>query len=344
MRGAPIIAIDGPAGSGKSTAARNLAAALGFVYIDTGAMYRAATWLALEEGIDLRDEAALVKLTEKIDIRLTTEDGAQRVFVGGVEVTDKIRSERISRQVYHIAGSAECRKGIVAAQREMAACGGVVAEGRDIGTVVFPDAEMKFFLVAGAEERARRRRAQLLEAGEKAGIDVTKGLYELPKSLNPADVLILSLLQSHFNVRVILMSGHRKTPVDIIGAPEDVDFALYALTFLRETFFRCWNEFKKTTWNPDRASYYRGLRDGIEAELTAAKAKAEQSYAEDDRNTYALAVVDRDAAITRYVDENYGKVRTRRQRRRRVDSTSYFAGETKGRTIRINRPLTDSES
>jgi len=168
MRGAPIIAIDGPAGSGKSTAARNLAAALGFVYIDTGAMYRAATWLALEEGIDLRDEAALVKLTEKIDIRLTTEDGAQRVFVGGVEVTDKIRSERISRQVYHIAGSAECRKGIVAAQREMAACGGVVAEGRDIGTVVFPDAEMKFFLVAGAEERARRRRAQLLEAGEKA--------------------------------------------------------------------------------------------------------------------------------------------------------------------------------
>ena len=183
-----------------------------------------------------------------------------------------------------------------------------------------------------------------MEAGEKSDIHVTKGLYELPKSLNPADVLILSLLQSHFNVRVILMSGHRKTPVDIIGASEDVDFALYALTFLRETFFRCWNEFKKTTWNPDRASYYRGLRDGIDAELTAAKEKAEQSYAEDDRNTYALAVVDRDAAITRYVDENYGKVRTRRQRRRRVDSASYFAGETKGRTIRINRPLTDSES
>ena len=185
-----------------------------------------------------------------------------------------------------------------------------------------------------------------MEAGEEGrrAIDVTKGLYELPKSLNPADVLILSLLQSHFNVRVILMSGHRKTPVDIIGASEDVDFALYALTFLRETFFRCWNEFKKTAWNPDRASYYRGLRDGIDAELTAAKKRAEESYAEDDRNTYARVVVDQDAAITRYVEENYGKVRTRRQRRRRVDSTSYFAGETKGRTIRINRPLTDSES
>jgi hypothetical protein len=86
------------------------------------------------------------------------------------------------------------------------------------------------------------------------------------------------------------------------------------------------------------------LRDGIDAELTAAKKRAEESYAEDDRNTYALVVVDQDAAITRYVEENYGKVRTRRQRRRRVDSTSYFAGETKGRTIRINRPLTDSES
>ncbi len=178
-----------------------------------------------------------------------------------------------------------------------------------------------------------------MEAGEKSGTNVTKGLYELPKTLNPADMMILSLLQGHFNVRIILMSGHRKTALDIIGAPEDVDFAIFALSFLRKTFFRCWNEFKKTAWDPDRASYYGGLRDGIDAELTAAKEKAEQSYGEDDRNTYALAVVDQDAAITRYVDENYGKIRTRRQRRSRVDSASYVAGETKGRTIRINRPL-----
>ena len=177
------------------------------------------------------------------------------------------------------------------------------------------------------------------ETGEKSGLDVTKGLYELPKSLNPADLLILSLLQSHFNVRIILMSGHRKTPVDIIGAPGDVDFAIFALSFLRETFFRCWNEFKKTAWNPDRASYYRGLRDGLHTELSAAKAQAEESYDTDDRNTYALAVVDQNAAITRYVDEHYGKLRSRSQRRRRVDSESYFAGETKGREIRINRPL-----
>lgn len=181
-----------------------------------------------------------------------------------------------------------------------------------------------------------------MEAGEKSG--VTKGSFELPKTLNPADMMILSLLQGHFNVRVILMSGGSKTPIDIIGAPEDVDFAIYALSFLRETFFRCWNEFKKTTWNPDRASYYRGLRDGIHAELTAAKKRAEESYGDGDRQTYALAMVDQNAAITRYVDEHYGKLRNRTQRRRRVDSASYFAGETKGRTIRINRPLTDSQS
>jgi hypothetical protein len=183
-----------------------------------------------------------------------------------------------------------------------------------------------------------------MEASETSDINVTKGLYELPKTLNPADMLILSLLQSHFNVRIILMHGHRKTPVDIIGATADVDFAIFALSYLRETFFRCWNEFKKTAWNPDRASYYRGLRDGLNAELTAAKKRAEESYGDNDRQTYALAVVDQKAAITAYVEEHYGKVSTRRTRSRRVDSASYFAGESKGRTIRINRPLTDRES
>ena len=171
MRRAPIIAIDGPAGSGKSTAAKNMAQALGFSYIDTGAMYRAATWQALRDGVDLEDEAALTKLAETIDIRITTDGEKVRVFVGGVEVTDEIRSEQVSRQTYHISGSAECRKHIVALQQRMGADGGVVAEGRDIGTVVFPDAELKFFVVADVEERARRRRTQLLAAGEKADFE-----------------------------------------------------------------------------------------------------------------------------------------------------------------------------
>ena len=180
-----------------------------------------------------------------------------------------------------------------------------------------------------------------MEHGESgtASFKVDKGKVDLPKTLNPADFMILSLLQSHFNVRCILTHTKTATPVDIIGAPEDVDFAIFAFNYLRQTFFRCWNEFKKSAWNPDKASYYRGLRDGINTELKAAKQRAEESYATDQQQTYALVVVDQTAAISRYVDENYGKLRNRASRARRVDSSSYFAGETKGRTIQINRPL-----
>ena len=180
-----------------------------------------------------------------------------------------------------------------------------------------------------------------MEHGEfgTASFKVDKGKVDLPKTLNPADFMILSLLQSHFNVRCILTHTKTATPVDIIGAPEDVDFAIFAFNYLRETFFRCWNEFKKSAWNPDKASYYRGLRDGINTELKAAKQRAEESYATDQQHTYALVVVDQTAAISRYVDEHYGKLRNRASRARWVDSSSYFAGETKGRTIQINRPL-----
>jgi hypothetical protein len=175
------------------------------------------------------------------------------------------------------------------------------------------------------------------ESGDSFAVD--KGKVDLPKTLNPADLMILSLLQQHFNVKTILMPTGRGTPVDIIGAPADIDFAIFAFNFLRQTFFRCWNEFKTTRTNPDKASYYRGLRDGLNAELKAAKERAEQSYAADQRQAYGLVVVDQQAAITRYVEDHYGKLRNRAQRRRRVDSGSYFAGEQKGRTIRINRPL-----
>ncbi|MBP7948894.1 MAG: DUF2786 domain-containing protein [Verrucomicrobiales bacterium] len=176
------------------------------------------------------------------------------------------------------------------------------------------------------------------ERGEK-GVEVGKAKVELPKTLNPADLLILSLLQSHFRVKTILMPNAKGTPVDIIGAAADIDFAVFAFHFLRETFFRCWNEYKVTTTTPDRASYYRGLRDGLDAELKAAKQKAEESYLSSQRETYALAVVNHQAAITGYVHEHYGTLRNRTSRARRVDSGSYRAGETKGRTIRINRPL-----
>ena len=180
-----------------------------------------------------------------------------------------------------------------------------------------------------------------MERGESGGesFTVDKGNLDLPKTLNPADLMILSLLQSHFNVKTILMPSGKGTPVDIIGAPADIDFAIFAFNYLRQTFFRCWNEFKRTHANPDKASYYRGLRDGLNTELKSAKQRAEQSYAADQRQTYGLVVVDQTAAITRFVEENYGKLRNRNTRARRVDSGSYFAGETKGRTIQINRPL-----
>ena len=177
-------------------------------------------------------------------------------------------------------------------------------------------------------------------AGSGSGFTVNSSKVDLPKTLNPADLLILSLLQSHFNVRVILLHGHKQTPVDIIGTPTEVEYAVFVFHFLRETFFRCWNEFKRSADIPDRKSYYRGLHDGLKAELDGAKRRAENAYTADQRGKYQLMVVDAKAIIDRHVAEKYGKLRNRRQQNRRVNSESYVAGKAKGATIRINRPLT----
>ena len=175
-----------------------------------------------------------------------------------------------------------------------------------------------------------------------AGFTVGSSKVDLAKTLNPADLLILSLLQSHFNVRVILLHGWKQTPVDIIGTPTDVEYAVFVLHFLRETFFRSWNEFKRTTANPDRKSYYRGLHDGLKAELNAAKQRAEKAYTADQRGKYEIMIVDDKAIIERHVAEKYGKLRNRRQQNRRVNSESYVAGKAEGATIRINRPLANA--
>lgn len=179
-------------------------------------------------------------------------------------------------------------------------------------------------------------------AGGGAGFEVGSSKIDLPKTLNPADLLILALLQSHFNVRVILLHGRGQTPVNIIGTPTDVEYAVFVFHFLRETFFRCWNEFKKTTISPDRKSYYRGLHDGLKAELNSAKRRAESGYSADQRGKYELMIVDAKAVIDRHVVEKYGKLRNRRSQNRRVDSESYVAGKAKGATIRINRPLANA--
>jgi cytidylate kinase len=151
-----IVAIDGPAGAGKSTVARRLAARLGFRHVDTGAMYRALTWLALERGVALDDEAALAALARENPVDL----GADRVEIGGHDVTALIRSARVDREVSTVARHPAVRAVLRARQREVAAQGDSVLEGRDTGSVVCPDADVKVYLVADEAERARRRAAE----------------------------------------------------------------------------------------------------------------------------------------------------------------------------------------
>jgi CMP/dCMP kinase len=148
-----VIAIDGPSGVGKGTVARAVAAALGYRHVDTGAMYRGVAWRALQDGVSLEDEASLTELAGRLGIDVS-ERG---VRVDGVDVTDAIRSPEIDRGATRVARVAGVRAALVAIQRRIGAGGGVVMEGRDIGTVVFPDADVKVYLDAAAEERARRR-------------------------------------------------------------------------------------------------------------------------------------------------------------------------------------------
>jgi cytidylate kinase len=159
-----IVTIDGPAGAGKSTVARRLAERFGLRYLDTGAMYRALTWLALEDGIDLEDGPALGKLAD--DNPIAFEDDV--VVVRGRDVTTAIRGPRIDRVVSAVARHPEVRTVMRARQRELAAVGDAVIEGRDIGTVVCPNADVKVYLVAQSDERARRRVAERPEIGAEA--------------------------------------------------------------------------------------------------------------------------------------------------------------------------------
>jgi cytidylate kinase len=152
-----IVAIDGPAGAGKSTVARALSARLGFRYLDTGAMYRAVTWLAMREGIDLGNADALAELARAEPV---TFDDEGRVWIAGTDVTSSIRDTRIDRMVPVVARHPPVREVMRERQRQLGHAGDVVIEGRDIGTVVAPDAEVKVYLVADRDERARRRVAE----------------------------------------------------------------------------------------------------------------------------------------------------------------------------------------
>jgi CMP/dCMP kinase len=172
-----IIAIDGPVGSGKSTLARRVAALMGYVYIDTGAMYRAVALKALRRGVplDAADELAILAGETRIDLR--AEDGTQRVFLDDEDVTVAIRTSEVSQGASKVAVVPGVRHVLVAEQRRAGAQGGVVMEGRDIGSVVFPDAELKIFLTASPEIRAQRRWREHQQKGD--AIDLPRTLEEI---------------------------------------------------------------------------------------------------------------------------------------------------------------------
>ena len=166
MTRSPIVAIDGPAGAGKSTVTRAFAERMGLLYLDTGAMYRAVTWWVLEQGVDPTHAVAVEPCLEGLELELDPlADGVQAVRVNGHEVTEAIRDPRVTAKVSAVAAHACVRQLLTAQQQRMGQRGGLVAEGRDIGTAVFPDAELKVFLTATPAERARRRAADLASRG-----------------------------------------------------------------------------------------------------------------------------------------------------------------------------------
>jgi cytidylate kinase len=174
-----VVALDGPSGTGKSTVARRLAGLLGASYLDTGAMYRAVTLAVLRAGVDPADEASVISITEAIDLRVGTDPARPRVRIDGEDVAKEIRGKPVTLAVSAVSAIPGVRALLVARQQaiieqELAAPGGIVVEGRDIGTVVAPDAGLKVFLTASSEARARRRARQDAADGRKSTLDATR--------------------------------------------------------------------------------------------------------------------------------------------------------------------------
>ena len=187
-----IVTIDGPAGSGKSTVAAELASALGIAHLDTGATYRAATLKALESGARMDDESALVDIARSAQIELVPQPGGSRVLLDGRDVTSEIRYRKVSDNVHFLASCPSVRQVLVELQRRLGAgLVDFVAEGRDQGSVVFPDADVKFFLTASPDVRARRRGKDLAGAGEQVAHDqvlqaiIERDQHDLSRNVAP---------------------------------------------------------------------------------------------------------------------------------------------------------------
>ena len=185
MTNSAIIAIDGPAGAGKSTVTRQVAKRLGLVYLDTGAMYRAVTWLLQNLNLPAQESKALQQALSDLELRLEAQpQGDQLVWVNGKNVTEQIRTAEITAGVSAVAALPSVRNALTAQQRRLGASGGLVAEGRDIGTAVFPNAELKVYLTATVAERARRRSADLIQRGLPL-----PDLQQLEQEINTRDQL-----------------------------------------------------------------------------------------------------------------------------------------------------------
>ncbi|MFO7784159.1 MAG: (d)CMP kinase [Thermodesulfobacteriota bacterium] len=165
-----LVTIDGPAGSGKSSVSRSVAGQLGFTYLDTGAMYRAVAFEARRRGLDTEDAAALEDLCGGLDLEFEPNDEITRLYLGGEEITDAIRTPAMDMLSSAVSAVPEVRKAMTGLQRRLAAAGRIVAEGRDMGTVVFPDAMHKFFLTASKEVRATRRYSERINRGEMVSL------------------------------------------------------------------------------------------------------------------------------------------------------------------------------
>ena len=176
-----IIAIDGTAASGKSTTAKIIASELGIMYLDTGAMYRAVTLAVLNQSVDLTDKDALTSLLTSLNLEVKPEKTGTIIHINGKDVSDEIRSVQITEHVSEVSSIFKVREAMVAIQRTLGNKSDCVVEGRDIGTIVFPEAEFKFFMIADVETRARRRQSDLLTLGEE------RSLEELIKDLKIRD-------------------------------------------------------------------------------------------------------------------------------------------------------------
>ena len=223
MKNKLIIAIDGPVGSGKSTVARRVAELLGYTHLDSGAMYRAVAWKALREGVPLDSPEQLATLASRVRIDLVPRGGMQQVILDGEDITDLIRTPEVSHASSVVAVVAGVRHPLVAEQRRAGAQGGVVMEGRDIGSVVFPHADLKIYLDASPEARAQRRWQELDEKGEASDPSIVlAGVHERDRRdrerkvsplVRAADAVVVdnTAMDAEETARVIVMLAQEKS-------------------------------------------------------------------------------------------------------------------------------------